>query len=899
MKPTIHNDELARIQAVATAPQEGALLIVGEPGSGKTHLLAAVEPPPGIVTYRLRINPAEAGIPLSGLSAFVATFQNPNAAALSGKLLVPAEDDARMAGRAAELLALIHDLTSSSTLLLIDDLDLMDEASQTVFAMIAARLGGTGLCLVGTVTTDPTGGPLASLPRLTLNRLGFADSMELVAELIGPQSDDAVRRMVVAASSGSPQELIRNARSLTNQQILSSAPVSLPFRASRPASPSPSPDGAPGDTQALLARLSCSYFSSQDAILAGNDPIRGALEDLLSTGTVMSDGPYLRITDAALRSRLYWSLDPGTRADLHAGAARAEEEPGGDSGLAVWHHSWADAGRLPSDELFSAATEFAARGLVWQAVELAERALALALDATSHAAALYDLAQALYRQGELSFANRYARLGQRRPGSAGIASRLAVLRSLIEFMGNQQLLTAELDDWVGMRGDRSADPDDAAHALGVLAMCHAERWELESAREALGRARHLLPGSTAETIELNELSEILLASLDGDPGPAIKASERLSRRGWARETSAMMLVQLGRSLTFVDRFGEARRILKSVLNLEPPPDPILVQTARYYLAENEIWAGNQFEATAIVDQLHAAGAGTQLHHNLHLLLMSWYWQANGDRARADAAIDECNRSFATSDNPALAARLVADQGRFALMNGRFEDAIAFLRNAASIGAAFRNPSLLRYQADLIEAFVLSGRLREAVAQFREFHARSRQYRTRWTILALARAEALLTPGEASVIAFEQAVKLWQPGDSQFELGRTLLSFADRLVSLGHNRESAEQYLAARMVFTQLGAVSWAKKADAKRLGHDLPSEHPLLQKLAPEERIVADLVCQGLRNKEIAAKLFVSLRTVEVRLTRTYNKLGARSRSQLIAMLSGIDTPAVDRAASS
>ncbi|HSP53571.1 MAG TPA: LuxR C-terminal-related transcriptional regulator [Cryobacterium sp.] len=891
MKAAIHLEVLAQIRDVAIAPQEGALLIVGETGSGKTHLLADVEPIPGIVTYRLRINPAEAVIPLSGLSAFVASFQNPDAAALSGKLLVPADGDAQLATRAAELLAVIHDLTSSSTLLLIDDLDLMDSASQTVFAMVASRLGGTGLSLVGTVSTEPFGGPLASLPRVPLTRLNFTGSMTLASEILGPQCDEAVRRMVVSASAGSPRELVRNARSLTDQQM-ATAPVSLPFRASRSAA---APVETPADPQGLLVRLSCAFLSSQDALLTDNVHDRAALEEFLSAGTVVREGRYLRIGDAALRARLYWSLDAGTRAELHTRAARLEAETGGDPGLAAWHQSWADAGYLTSDQLFSAATEFAGRGLIWQAIELAERALALALDSTGPAPALLDLAEALYRQGEMSFAARYARLGQRRPGTVSNAARLAVLRTRIEFMSNQKLLTTDLDDSVGVRDGRAADPDCAANGLGVVALCQAERWEVEAARETLARARHLLPKSTPETIELNELSGILLAALEGDPGPAGRAFDRHTRQGGA-ETSAQTLVVLGRSLALVDRYGESRRILKSVLNLEPPPDPVLVQTAQYILAETEILAGNQFEAVAVIDQLHASGE-TQVHRTVHQLLMSWYWQAKGDGDRAAAAIDECNRSFATSDNPALAARLVADQGRFALMEGRIDDAIAFLRNAASIG--FRNPSLLRYQADLIEAYVLAGRLREAVAQFREFHARARQYRTRWTVLALARAEALLTPGEASVTAFEQAVRLWHPGDSQFELGRTLLSFADRLVSLGRNRESVEQYVAARMIFTQLGAMSWARKADAVRLGPDSPLEHPLFAKLAPEERIVADLVRRGLRNKEIAAELFVSLRTVEMRLTRTYNKIGARSRAHLIAMLSGSDAVVGDRAASS
>ncbi|MEB0285408.1 MULTISPECIES: helix-turn-helix transcriptional regulator [Cryobacterium] len=894
MKSSIHRDTLGAILELATAPHESAMLVVGEPGSGKSRLLASVEPIPGIEIFRVRINPAEAGFPLSGLSAFVASFQTPAAAALSSELLIPGEADAQLAARAAELLALIRDFTPETTLLLIDDLDLMDLPSQTVFAMVAARLGGTGLRLVGTVCAEPPVGPLASLPRITLDRLTFAESMLLATELLGPQSDEALRRMLASSSSGSPSEIARNARLLTSRHLGNAAPVALPFRASR--APSTRTSQEPDDQHLLLAMLSCSYLSSQDPIRQSGDPIRGALEELLSAGTVIRDGRYLRISDSALRSHLYWSIDAGTRAEFHARAARSEDAPGGDPGLAAWHRSWADAGSLSSDELLASAAEFGRRGLIWQSVELAERALALALDATGSPEALLEVAEALYLQGELSYAARYARLGQRRPGSIATVTKLATLRSGIEFMSTHQLLTTDLDDWVGPRG-ASGRAEDLARLLGMSALSHAERWEVDAAREALARGRHLLESATPESIELHELSALLLSALEGDPGPSTRMFERLSRHGWTEETSARALSVLGRSLTFIDRYGDARRVLRTVVGLEPPPDPIVLQTARYYLAENEILAGNQFEAMAIIESL--TGSGTeQVHRRPLQLLTAWYWQARGDRARADAAIELCNRSFATSDHPALAARLVADQGRFALMEGRFDDAIAFLHRAGAIGSAFRNPSLLRSQVDLIEAYVLSGRLREAVIQFREFRARARPFHTRWTVLATARAEALLTPGEASIAVFEQAAGLWQPGDSQFEQGRTLLSFADRLVSLGHGREGADQYLAARMIFTQLGAIPWARKADAVRLGTHAPSVNPLLATLAPDERLVAELVQQGKRNKEIAAELFVSLRTVEVRLTRTYNKLGAKSRSHLIALLSGTGTVLSDGAAS-
>ncbi|WBM78984.1 hypothetical protein KIV56_10475 [Cryobacterium breve] len=89
------------------------------------------------------------------------------------------------------------------------------------------------------MSAEPPVGPLASLPRITLDRLTFAESMLLATELLGPQADEALRRMLAFSSSGSPSELARNARLLTSRHLGNTAPVALPFRASRAPRPGP------------------------------------------------------------------------------------------------------------------------------------------------------------------------------------------------------------------------------------------------------------------------------------------------------------------------------------------------------------------------------------------------------------------------------------------------------------------------------------------------------------------------------------------------------------------------------------------------------------------------------------------------------------------------------------
>ena len=89
--------------------------------------------------------------------------------------------------------------------------------------------------------------------------------------------------------------------------------------------------------------------------------------------------------------------------------------------------------------------------------------------------------------------------------------------------------------------------------------------------------------------------------------------------------------------------------------------------------------------------------------------------------------------------------------------------------------------------------------------------------------------------------------------------------------------------AAERAFRSLGAEVWAERAreDAQRVGGRRRTEGVL----TATERRVAELVAEGRSNKEVAAALFVTPKTVETQLTRIYAKLGVRSRTALARRL--------------
>jgi DNA-binding NarL/FixJ family response regulator len=84
---------------------------------------------------------------------------------------------------------------------------------------------------------------------------------------------------------------------------------------------------------------------------------------------------------------------------------------------------------------------------------------------------------------------------------------------------------------------------------------------------------------------------------------------------------------------------------------------------------------------------------------------------------------------------------------------------------------------------------------------------------------------------------------------------------------------------ALRAFDEMGAQLWVERARAEIARARVSATHDL--GLTPSEQRVAELAASGLTNRDVAAKLFISPKTVEHNLARAYRKLGIRSRAEL------------------
>lgn len=188
-----------------------------------------------------------------------------------------------------------------------------------------------------------------------------------------------------------------------------------------------------------------------------------------------------------------------------------------------------------------------------------------------------------------------------------------------------------------------------------------------------------------------------------------------------------------------------------------------------------------------------------------------------------------------------------------------------------------------WQADHVEALVRSGRPHEAEQALARFEAGAARSQHAWAAATTARCRGLLAATvDDAEHWFDVALTHHDRLAAPFELGRTLLCRAERRVATGSRLDPSADLNEALAIFDALGAVSWSAQACALRDTITVRVEPSIDELLSPAEHRVAEAVAEGLTNREVAARLYVSEKTVEFHLHNIYRKLQVRSRSQLV-----------------
>ena len=219
-------------------------------------------------------------------------------------------------------------------------------------------------------------------------------------------------------------------------------------------------------------------------------------------------------------------------------------------------------------------------------------------------------------------------------------------------------------------------------------------------------------------------------------------------------------------------------------------------------------------------------------------------------------------------------------GLLDLSLGRYDDAVQQLEAKRTGGSpAAAAVSLRPFLDALVEACVRSGRADRAAALAADA-VDTAIATTQPRFVAVAHRMRGLTTSDLG--AFEAALDEHRSWGNLFEEARTRLVYGEALRRRRQRVAAQEHLAAAASAFAAVGARVWERRAkdELRAAGARLPrtaSNTPL----TPQEERVAELVAEGLSNKEIAARLVVSPKTVEGHLRNIFEKLGATSRTQV------------------
>ncbi|MDQ6658646.1 MAG: AAA family ATPase [Actinomycetota bacterium] len=887
-----------------------ALVIEGVAGIGKTAIWAtAIQSARanGVAVRVCRCSESDATLAFAGLgdlfedlgSAVLAGLPLVQQQALSSALLLsdgPANGlDNRVVGVA--VLGVLRRLARPGPLVLaVDDIQWLDRSSRNVLSFALRRLVDEP---VGLIVSCRTG--------------VFADAVEhadlgLAGEriVVGPVSIGVLQRIVAGqlnqnlsrptltrlhqATDGNPMACVEMARALQRRGREPSVDEPLPVPADLAVLVTERLRGLSEQARRLLlvtAALAQPTIVLVTAVAGDSETSARALAEAVGAGLLELDGERIRFTHPLLASIPYAALAPAERRRLHEQLAAAVTDPEEHARHAAL--SSLERSVVVADALDRAAQHARNRGSIDAAAELAE--LAVGRTPTGDLNGLLrravDAAEYLFLLGETTRAQAILHSGlDVAPAGPSRVPGLLLAATIASWESGD----ATVGDWCA-QAMKEAGGDPL-----LRARCHATLADTSPSGAATDLfhaecAVNLLEDMAEPPTRLlaNALSNVALHGCRLGRGlsvPMLERAVRLQAEGPRVPVSDRAALVLGMYLKVVDRFEESRTWLHTVraAALDEGDDSALPNVLGH-LAMLECWAGRyELALTYAIEGRERAGRTglrAPVAASAHVLTLAYLGRLDEARARGetDLAADEA-LGFVSA--VALHRRSLGVTEVIAANTGVAAEHLLRAVDISIEVVGIKEPAILRAHPDAVAALVELGRIEEAERLTEQLDASSRVNDLPWSIATSARCRGLLTAvaGDmpAALALVEGALADHQRVPMPFEQARTRMLFAHLLRRSGHRGDARREFGTAHAVFVELGMPVQAAQASlavASIGGRTAAAE------LTTVEKRIATLVGAGQTNREVAAALFISLRTVESHLGRIYRKLGLRSRTEL------------------
>lgn len=895
--------------------EPAGLAIGGQPGIGKTTLWTATidrAEEAGIAVLAARTGAMETKLSYATLADLLGTVPDDVLACLPPVQRVAVDrvllrggtgppTDERVA--AAAFLSVLSSLSERSPVLVaIDDIQWLDTASRTVIGYATKRLRGRVGILVTSGSTRPHDSgwmPWLQLPsarsftRIVIQPLSLGALHRVVAERLGCTLPRPVIARIHEISGGNPFFALELARTVSAEN-----PTGLPRL------PAVMDDVLHRHleidhprTASILLALACLTVATIIELATATETPEGevmlVIEEAETRDIVTVAGNQVRFAHPLLAHAVYSDAKGPQRRAIHRRLATTVEHPE----LRARHLA---LGSTAADEETLRALDHAA-------------GLAARRGAPSAAAELFDMGLRLGDDDPI----RRLRAAEQHFRSGSFEDAEKHLTHLIDGPSEGPVRTTALMLRGAVHGYR--DGTVALASLGAAVEEADNSWMRVQAMLLLSLA-HGTAGDMAPCVDLARRAAADANLLD-DP---------------ALRSQALTLLVHTRTI-----YGEGidTESLHTAMELEDlAANPPATLSARNVAAVSHAWAGDleraRTEMAAVGRRCREVGNEVDVVWAAEFATMIELWLGNPDAAGRIAAealedADLVGGHLSRITAMTCAAAVAAFRGRdteTARWAGSAVDAarasgLLFLTIAPLTSLAFLQTSRRQYDAalrtiepllstfdaehdteimvggylpDAIEALIAVGRRDEAGLLIAALETNGARVDRPWmrAMGARGRAALLAAGGElqAAQTAAEHAMDIHASLPMPFERARTQLLLGQVHRRRRHRRLSEEALSAALATFVEVDTPVWAARArdELQRTGMPEPASHSK-DALTPAERRIAEHAAAGLSNREIAAQLFVSAKTVEMNLSRIYRKLGIRSRAQLHSALHSVD----------
>jgi DNA-binding CsgD family transcriptional regulator len=875
-----------------------ALVLHGLPGVGKSTLLAAAAADADAEGFTvLRTSGIESESPLAFAAIqrllrpvlrFAERLPAPQARSLRRAFGEEEGDVDRFLVFLAALSLLAEAAEEAPVLAVVDDAHWLDDASAAALLFVARRLQAERIALLfaardGDVRRFDAG----ELPNLTLGELDASDAGVLLTALAGVLVPADVLDRIVTSTAGNPLALVELANALPTGQLSGQdpLPVQLPL--------------TEGVERAFLDRVRRLPSGAQSFLLvtAADDSGRAAivrqaalaLDASSEEVSAAEDSGLVSVVDGVVtlrhplvRSAVYGAATGDQRRAAHRALAEALVGSG-DIDRRAWHR--AAAVEEPDESVVADLDQVAERASQRGGLEAAsaawERAAELTVAAGPRASRLLSAAGAAWAGAQPGRARALAEAARVAADSVVVRADVDRLRARIEWnigsgpVGHRILLQAarEVAGTDFTRATVMARMAAAAATFGADSGIDIDPTEFvgdpDSMPAGAARSSALLLSGFAHIARGNlrdAATEFRLAFAEDTAGGDVDLVPNLGLAALYIGDDDVALGEYGR---FVARARDAGA-----------PVTILYGLARRAPAEISTGAWRTAAAGSAEALDLARATGQDPLGSLPLAWLTLLAALRGDQPEFDRRRTEFDQPTRDRD-VGLTSVVSRDVMLWARGVAAADTPDAALHHLEQIThAMIANMSAL----DRVEAAARAGRGDRLGQWADELGTLAELTGEPWAMASAAHALALMADGSEAQSLFERALDAHTRSPRRVDQARSELAFGEFLRRSRRRVDAREHLRAALDTFEDVGAAPWAARAR-----HELRASGETSRRrdsstavdLTPQERHVAELVRQGLSNRDVAAQLFLSPRTVDFHLRNVFAKAGVSSRGEL------------------